>query len=49
MKSMNEAINEIDKNNLEDYNEAQIQDITDTYNEFVHNPEYKYYNHLLVL
>ncbi len=44
MKSMNEAINEIDKNDLEDYNEAQIQDIADTYNEFVHNPEYKYYN-----
>ena len=44
MKSMNEAINEIDKNNLEDYDESQIQDIADTYNEFVHNPEYKYYN-----
>ena len=44
MKSMNEAINEIDKNNLEDFDESQIQDITDTYNEFVHNPEYKYYN-----
>ncbi len=44
MKSMNEAINEIDKNDLEDYDEAQIQDIADTYNEFVHNPEYKYYN-----
>jgi hypothetical protein len=44
MKSMNEAINEIDKNNLEDFDESQIQDISDTYNEFVHNPEYKYYN-----
>ncbi len=44
MKSMNEAINEIDKNDLEDYDESQIQDIADTYNEFVHNPEYKYYN-----
>jgi hypothetical protein len=44
MKSMNEAINEIDKNNVEDFDESQIQDIADTYNEFVHNPEYKYYN-----
>ena len=44
MKSMNEAINEIDKNDLEDFDESQIQDIADTYNEFVHNPEYKYYN-----
>ncbi len=44
MKSMNEAINEIDKNDVEDFDEAQIQDIVDTYNEFTHNPEYKYYN-----
>ena len=44
MKSMNEAINEINKNDLEDFDESQIQDISDTYNEFVHNPEYQYYN-----
>jgi hypothetical protein len=44
MKTMNEAINEINKNDLEDFDESQIQDIADTYNEFVHNPEYQYYN-----
>lgn len=44
MNTIKEALNEIDTNNLEDYDENQLQEISDTYNEFVHNPEYKYYN-----
>ena len=44
MNTMKEAINEIDSNDLEEFDEHQLQEISNTYNEFVHNPEYKYYN-----
>jgi hypothetical protein len=44
MKSMAEAINEINENEFEDYNQEQIEELTNTYNNFVINPEYKYYN-----
>jgi len=44
MTAMKEAINELDNNNLDDFDQDQVQEIANTYNEFVSNPEYKYYN-----
>jgi len=39
-----DALSEFDKNNLEEYTEEQIQEMENTYNDVVLNPEYEYYN-----
>ncbi len=45
IKAISEAITEFNQNELEDYDENQIQEISDRYTEYSINPEYKFYNH----
>lgn len=47
IKSMEDAVNDIDKNNdLEFFSEDQVEEITKNYNEIKINPEYKTYNNI---
>ncbi len=45
IKAIHDAITEFNQNDLEDYDENQIQEIADRYTEYSINPEYKFYNH----
>lgn len=43
-KTMENIMSEVDKNDLDDFNQEDVEDITKKYNEYKDNPEYKYYN-----
>jgi hypothetical protein len=43
IKTMEDAIKEIDNNNLDDLTQEEIQEIAESYDNFTMNPEFKYY------
>jgi hypothetical protein len=43
-KTMENIMSEVDDNDLDDFNQEDVEDITKKYKEYKDNPEYKYYN-----